>query len=227
MGEHLISKRKRAILYVIIEVILGIAGFGVGLLPGTYSLSLVVTFMLLGVIFSTLVEILMEVTEEEVQPVDVIVGERELKNMYKNLRDGACKVEAVWCSKYANVSKYFQGEIDDLNNNRNLHIRRLVNPRVVEPTDYQDHLTKTQAIRNGGRYAMKTTRLTELECVICEYEKEQQRTHKALFVFNDVDTSTPVLGILFDPAKKEKSRPSLAAIKSWFEKEWDKGGKVP
>jgi hypothetical protein len=220
----MISRAKRVMLYVLLEIGIAAVGYGVNLLPSEYTLS--ATFLILGLILSIIFEILIEETKEEILPVDIIVGERELKNTYKALRDGACEMKAVWCSKYAEVKKYFTEEMDDLKNNPRLTIRRLINPRVIQSSDYQDHLTMTQNSRNSGRYSIKTTELTELEGVVCEYEVKEQREWKALLVLNDINTNTPILGILFDPTKKEKSRPALAAIDSWFDKEWRKGGKI-
>jgi len=65
-----------------------------------------------------------------------------------------------------------------------------------------------------------------MECVVCRYEIKGQNEWKALLVFNDTKENTPVLGILFDPTKRYRSQPALSAIGSWFDKEWNKGGKI-
>ncbi|MCK4478177.1 hypothetical protein KAU88_06595 [Candidatus Bathyarchaeota archaeon] len=217
----MINKTKRAIIYAVVEVALGVMGFAVSLLPGGYALS--ATFIVLGLIFSVMLEVLIEITTKEALPVDIISGERELKKTYEKLRKNACLMQAVWCSRYAEVSKYFNKEMKEFRDNKKLTIERLINPKIIPSPDYKAHLNSTERLRKLGRYKIKATDLTELECVVCEYESKDEKSWKALFVFNDLDTHTPALGILLDPSKKEKAKSSLAAVKGWFKDEWNRG----
>lgn len=229
-------KKSKLFGYLLLTGLVTVVGFVVPqILPGVspslgnikdlFSLSFGLTFMILGLMFSLIIDVWMQEKAEETLPVEVIQGERDLKNMYKSLREGACEMKAVWCSKYAEVDKYFKEEMDDLNNNPAFTIKRLINKDIVE-TDLQKHLSATQSLRASGRYAVKSTHLTEMECVVCRYEIKGQNEWKALLVFNDTKENTPVLGILFDPTKRYRSQPALSAIGSWFDKEWNKGGKI-
>lgn len=220
----MLNRAKRIIIYVVVDVVLGFVGILVGLLPIEYSWG--AAFIILGVIISAILEILIEITKEETIPVDVIYGERELKQAFRNLRKGACEMRAVWCSKYAEVSKYFEDESKEFKTNKKLKVKRLINPNIVPTSDYEEHLKNTERLRKSKKYIVKTTELTELECVICEYEIKDEKSWKALFVFVDTDTFTPALGILFDPVKKPKSKTSLAAVSGWFEDEWKRGNPI-
>lgn len=222
-GIHVINRTNRAMIYLIISAGLGAIGFFISSGPTEYTSGVI--FLILGLILTTSVEILIELTAEEALPVDIIQGERRLKDKYKELRKDAILMNAVWCSRYAEVTKYFREEIDDLQRNEKLVVRRLINPKVVKK-DYKNHLKNTEELRKLDRYIIKTTDLTELECVVCEYEMKDEKSWKALFVFNDLDNNTPGLGILLDPSKKPKSKASLAAVKGWFEDEWLRGEDV-
>jgi hypothetical protein len=228
----------KSVIYLVITAVVTVIGFFVPQFVPSFvrdypsqslffSLSLGLTFMILGLMFSLIIDIWMhEKGEERALPVRIILGQRELKKMYNSLRDRACEMKTVWCSRYAEVDKYFTEEKDDFRDNAKLTIKRLVNPDV-QSSDYQRHLSETRTLRSTGRYSVKTTDLAEMECVVCEYETKGQKEWKALLVFCNIDNHTPVLGILLDPTENPETGPSLAAIDSWFDKEWRRGGSVP
>jgi hypothetical protein len=137
-------------------------------------------------------------------------------------------MSTIWCTQYADVQKYFKDERGDFNRNERLNIRRLINPYRVnaQPRDFETHIKDTQDLVKAGRYEIKATDLEEVECVICEYQRQSSWERKALFVFNDQPSNTPRLGILLDPTKHERISFAVEALKSWFEKEWAKASSL-
>jgi len=140
-------------------------------------------------------------------------------------------MSTVWCTQYADVQKYFSDERGDFRRNDRLNIRRLINPTQVnaQPKDFENHIKSTEDLVRQGRYEVAATDLEELECVICEYERQAVIERKALFVFNDQLSNTPKLGILLDPSRSERHalvKFAVEALRSWFKREWDKGGSI-
>jgi hypothetical protein len=198
----------------------------------TFSVHMAFVFLFLGLMSSLLIDIWYEEKKEERLPVEVFQGQRDIMKVCKSIRegDGACEMKAVWCSEYPDVDRYFKEEMDDLNNNTRLIVKRLINKDIVTrggrvPAHYRKHLSATQPLRNAGQYEVKTTDLCEMECTVCKYVAGENITWKAFLIINNMQNHIPVLGILFDPAKKPECESSLLAIAAWFDKEWDQGGK--
>ena len=191
------------------------------------SIHMVFIFLFLALMFSLIINIWYEEKEEERNwPIDVVVGQRDIMSVCKSLREGegACEMKAVWCSQYPGVARYFKEELDDFGNNKELSVKRLINRNIVKNLDYKKHLSSTLNLRNSGRYEVKTTDLCEMECTVCAYVVGGEKKWKAFLIVNNIQNHVPVLGILFDPAKKPECETSLQAIISWFDKEWEKGG---
>ena len=235
------TSKKRWAVYLGFTALAGILGslgplivelFGVSLSSAqAFAIHMSFIFLFLGLMFTLIIDIWYEEKKEERLPVDLFQGQREIMKVCKSLREGegACEVKAVWCSEYPDVDRYFREEIDDLNNNSQLIVKRLINKDIVtraggEPAHYRRHLTQTQQLRNVGKYEAKTTDLCEMECTICKYVIGGNITWRAFLIINNIQNHIPVLGILFDPAKKPESESSLLAIAAWFDKEWHKGG---
>ena len=165
----------------------------------------------------------MEVAIGEELPIRMIYGEDELKETYKKLReDPSCRsMQAVWCTRYADVPKYFKEEEAEFLKNPQLHVQRLINPDRVQRDNFQTHSESSRSLQNQDKYEIKETNIKEFECVVCEYEKPEGRERKALFVFNDLEGNNPGLGVFLDPARHEKIRFAVRAIRSWFEREWN------
>lgn len=225
-------------VYLFLTILAGIIGsigpliveLWVGSITQTqaFSIHMVFIFLFLGLMFNLIIDIWYEEKREGINlPMEVFQGELAIMGMCKSLREGAgaCEMKAVWCSRYSKVDLYFKEELDDLNNNRKFIVKRLINKDIVKDSDYAQHLSATQHLRDSGQYEVKKTDWSEMECIVCEYER-QKKEWKAFLIINDVHHHTPVLGLLFDPANKPQSKPSLEAINSWFEKEWGKAGRT-
>jgi len=228
----MLPKTYRIILYSLAIFVMALIGAGI-----TYpeiETHWGASFAILTLIFFTVVEFRLSMMQIRKEPLaEVIYGEDQLKEIYKSMReDRDCvKMDTIWCTQYAEVQKYFRDERGDFNRNERLHIRRLVNPTKVnaEPKDFENHIKDTEELVKSGRYEIAETDLEEVECVICEYDRGATKERKALFVFNEQPTNTPRLGILLDPYKSEeheKIKFAVDALKSWFEREWEKGGSI-
>lgn len=220
----MISKGKRVILYVIITLILTVGG----LISSFYPISQVIwpiMFAVIGLGLSFVFEIYVEIAIEEAPKLEVIYGEDRLKSKYRSMReDISCRrMDAIWSTRYPSVSGYFAEKKADFQKNPQLKTRRLINPNTVEKTDYKNHLRDTKDLIQKGAYEIRTTDISEFECVFCEYERSGKWERKALFVFNDKGTNSPGVGIFFDPTKYERISFAVTAIMNWFEEEWKQG----
>lgn len=229
----MLSKTYRIILYAI--VIFAMASVGAGISYPIIDMHWGVSFAILTLIVFLVIESRLGVmqTKEEPQLVEVIEDGEALKRLYSSMReDRECvKMDAVWCTQYTEVPDYFKDERGDFLRNERLHIRRLINPTKIsdDPKDFEKHMEDSKELMENGRYEIAATDLEEVECIICEYERHAARQSKALFVFNEQPTNTPRLGILLDPYKSDKHHKisfAVDALKSWFNREWGKGGAI-
>lgn len=214
------SKRRRYLLYTIVTISLAVLGNFTNLLLSSYFWGL--TYGMIGLILSLIIEMYMEVVVGQKPPLKIIYGEEELKETYRKMRkDASCRlVQSIWCTRYADVPKYFKEEEAEFLKNPRLHIQRLINPERVQRDNFRTHVESSRKLQDQRKYERKETNIKEFECVVCEYERPEGREQKAIFVFNDLGGNNPGLGILLDPARHEKIRFAVRSIKSWFEREW-------
>lgn len=223
------DRSSRYFAYLLLTISLGILGAYTNLfLP---SISWGLTYGTVGLILGFVMEIYMKTVTKEDITAKIIYDEDELKSTYKKMReDSTCRdMQAIWCTRYADVPKYFKEEEADFLRNPRLHIKRLINPKRTQEGDYELHSRSSKKLLGRGKYEVKETDISEFECVVCEYEKPSGREQKALFIINDLDGNSPSLGIFLDPTKYEeastkykKTLLAVRTIKSWFERQWER-----
>ena len=149
--------------------------------------------------------------------IEVIEGEANIKQACKKMRDteGAIEIRAVWCALYRDTKLYFKDEAKFLTGS-DVTINRLINPAVVPPVDLSEFITLSKQL-GPEKYQLHKTSLKEMECLVCDYWRDESVKVKALLIFVD-NNGMPKLAICIDPDKEGSEAAVFTAnsIKSWF-----------
>jgi SAM-dependent methyltransferase len=152
-------------------------------------------------------------------PAQVVSGEAALRRQYVEMRHtpGATSIQAIWSAKYVDAATYFRREREELQNDQQLTIDRLIDGAVLVIPEVRAALGELAARPSNLRVAGTTC--PEFECFLCHYDHGSEQRSKALFVINDVYENTPELGLYFDPEEAQLSqvRPVTHTLGVWFE----------
>jgi hypothetical protein len=152
----------------------------------------------------------------------MIFNEDEVKEIIRKLKTDPSlrSFKAVWSTRWAYTSEYFDEEHAVLRRNPRLHIQRLINADRMGRDNFEDHIQSSKTFLDQGRYEIRNTNIKEFEFGIWEFEKPTGIEQKAIFTFIDIAGNTIGLSLFLDPTRHENLRSVVRALESLFEHEW-------
>jgi len=186
------------------------------------------TYAILGLILSVIMEMYIELAVKEEPPVQVILREEKMREAIRKMKeDPSCRsIQALWSTRYGHEPEYYAEERAILQRDPRFHVQRLINPDKVERNTYDDHIKSCKTLLDQKKYEVKKTDIEEFECLISECEKPSGRETKVVFLFNDLAGNRPGMMVFLDPTKHEKARFAVRAIESWFKREWTRAQSI-
>lgn len=146
-----------------------------------------------------------------------IYGEGNLRQRYEEMRNtpNAFLIEAIWSADYQHTKHYFEEELRQLQEAPDLHVRRLVDERLLQDDALRAGLQGL--MDDAPNLTVQATLSPEFECFLCHYRDASGNTQlKALFVFNNVRSRVPIVGLYVDPEKDPAREAIPQTIHEWF-----------
>jgi hypothetical protein len=209
---------------ILATILAGLLAGYLGTVLSLVSSPKVGTALTLGIVLTLMAAFLAVVLElyfrqSATEPVaQIILGPGALMDKYEDMRRtrGRTAIYAVWSTPYprAEVEAYFRAEAADFASDSGLTIDRLIADGIL---DSSLRTRLTEIMPGSERYKLATTDLTGFELYLCEFVRDRTPQMKAVVVFNDVLTRTPVFGVSLDSERYPELRSFGYTLKHWFD----------